>query len=61
MASGLVPIALTAKTTAELQLKIARVQALENGKVSIVAIYFDTAAKEHVCWYLPIQYGGAML
>jgi hypothetical protein len=59
-ASLYIPISVSAKTRKELTIEIMKVQAKENGKVSIVAIYYDSEAKEHVCWYYPIRNLGAM-
>ena len=58
--SLLVPIAVTAKTTKELSMKMLEVQSAEGGKVSIVSIYWDGA--NHICWYLPLRnLGGGLI
>lgn len=61
MPSLQVPISIAAKTRQELSKKMLQVQAQEGGKVAIVAIYFDSEAKEHVCWYYALHsLGGAV-
>lgn len=57
-ASLQVPLSVVSKTREGLTREIAKVQVKEGGKVSIVAIYYDTSKKEHVAWYLPIKYFG---
>lgn len=57
-----VPVAISAKTKEELTRKMLDVQAKAGGKVSVVSIYFDTAKKEHVLWYLPLRrLGGGIM
>lgn len=57
-ASSIVPIPVSGKSKEELARKIAKLQGVLGGKVKIISIYFDTATKEHVCWYLPLTYAG---
>lgn len=54
------PVFLSAKTAAELQKMIMDVQLKNNGKVSIITIYYD--GRNHVCWYYPLtnKPGGVM-
>ena len=60
MSSSILPIALTAKTPQDITRQLALVQAAEGGKVSIVAIYYDSGQKLHVLWYLPLQFNGGV-
>lgn len=53
--SLIVPNHIAAKTRDELRRKLLEVNMLEGGKVNVISIYFDTAAKEHVCWYMPLK------
>ena len=57
-----IPIAITAKTTIELSQQLLKVQALEYGRVNVIAIYYDSENKLHTLWYYPIRnLGGSVI
>lgn len=55
-----IPRFIAAESKEDLMRAIAELQLKLYGKVAIIAIYYDSGLKEHVCWYLP-PYGNSQV